>query len=89
MGRLLALYQSVGPPLLGQPVASFSYPYGQPGDFTAETAALVKRAGFASACAAYSGAVAHQTNPFQLPRNPMADCDGETFARRMAELFAA
>lgn len=74
--------------LSGQPVASFSYPHGQRGDFTEETAALVERAGFAGACAAYAGVVTRETNRFQLPRNGVPDCDGDAFARRMAELFA-
>ncbi|HMY75823.1 MAG TPA: polysaccharide deacetylase family protein, partial [Blastocatellia bacterium] len=75
--------------LLGQPVVSFSYPHGQRVDFTEETATLVERAGFAGACAAYAGATTRETNRFQLPRNSVPDCDGEQFARRMAELFAA
>jgi peptidoglycan/xylan/chitin deacetylase (PgdA/CDA1 family) len=75
--------------MLNRQIASFSYPHGQRGDFTTETAALVERAGFASACAAYAGAVAHDVDRFQLPRNVVADCDGETFARHMSELFAA
>jgi peptidoglycan/xylan/chitin deacetylase (PgdA/CDA1 family) len=75
--------------MLGRQVTSFSYPHGQRGDFTAETAALVERAGFASACAAYAGRIARDTNRFQLPRNWVPDCDGETFARRLAEFFAA
>jgi peptidoglycan/xylan/chitin deacetylase (PgdA/CDA1 family) len=72
--------------MLGRRVASFSYPHGQPDDYTAETVALVERAGFASACAASGGVVWRDTNRFQLPRNSVPDCDGEAFARRLSEL---
>lgn len=71
--------------LLGQPVNGFSYPHGLPGDYTSETVAITRAAGFSYACAAFGGIVDKNTDSFQLPRYPIADCDGEEFARWLQE----
>ena len=66
--------------LLGKPVTSFSYPYG---DYTSETVALVKEAGFSCACSTKAGVVSSKTDSFQLPRIEVLDWDGEEFEKQM------
>lgn len=66
--------------LLGNPVTSFSYPYG---DYTTETVALVKEAGFSCACSTKAGVVSSKTDSFQLPRLEVLDWDGEEFEKQM------
>jgi peptidoglycan/xylan/chitin deacetylase (PgdA/CDA1 family) len=73
--------------VLDRPVTSFAYPYGRPSDYTAETAALVREAGFVSACSASAGVLGRDTDPFQLPRVHVEDCDGERFARWLWRWF--
>lgn len=73
--------------ILGQPVSSFSYPYGSRSDYTVETVTLVREAGFTSACSCFPGMVQPSTERFQLPRVQVHDCDGEDFARSMWRWF--
>jgi len=70
--------------IIGHPVTSFAYPYG---NYTAETAALVKRAGFACACSTFGDTVWQRTDCFQLPRFQVEDWDGEEFAARLSRWF--
>jgi peptidoglycan/xylan/chitin deacetylase (PgdA/CDA1 family) len=67
--------------VLAQPVTSFAYPYGRECDYARETVALVQGAGFDSACTTLVGAVGRSSDRFQLPRVPVQDMDGESFAR--------
>jgi peptidoglycan/xylan/chitin deacetylase (PgdA/CDA1 family) len=68
--------------ILDRPVTSFSYPYGLPGtEYTAETVALVREAGFGLACSSAAGLLRWHTDPYQLPRLTVTDGDGEAFGR--------
>ena len=67
--------------LLGRRVMTFSYPYGAYGPGTAE---IVRRAGFTCACTTAPGGLQRTPDLYRLPRFVVEDCDGATFARRLA-----
>jgi peptidoglycan/xylan/chitin deacetylase (PgdA/CDA1 family) len=73
--------------ILGQPVSTFSYPYGSRSDYTAETVGLVREAGYTGACLCCPGVVQPSTERFQLPRIHVYDCDGEAFAKSLWRWF--
>jgi peptidoglycan/xylan/chitin deacetylase (PgdA/CDA1 family) len=63
--------------MVGRPVLHFAYPFG---DQSADTAALIRDAGFHSSCTTEHGAVRAGNDLFQLPRIAVGNCDGETLA---------
>ncbi len=69
--------------ILGSKVDQFAYPFGSPNDYTKQTTALVKNAGFLSACANYPGLVWNGRNRYEWPRILVRDWDGEEFSRRL------
>ncbi len=66
--------------IIGGPVVSFAYPYGQ----SAHTISMVKQAGFESACATVADVVVRGSNPYRLPRLYVGNWDGDQFARFLA-----
>jgi len=64
---------------VGAPIASFAYPYGDPGS----AASLVADAGFALACTTEPGLVFRGHDRFALPRLYVGDWDGDEFARQL------
>ncbi|MBW4636461.1 MAG: polysaccharide deacetylase family protein [Iphinoe sp. HA4291-MV1] len=68
--------------IIGQPVVSFAYPHG---NYSEETTALVREAGFTSACTTYAGSVRRKCDRFKLPRVVVEDWDGEEFAKHLFE----
>jgi len=69
--------------ILGRPVKSFAYPFGLRSDYTPESVALVREAGFDSACANFPGIVWRSSDRFQLPRLLIRDWGGEVFERQL------
>jgi len=71
--------------LLNNCLTSFAYPYG---DYTPETTALVRDAGFSCACSTHAGGVSWNTGRYQLPRLQVSDCDGEMFEKQLLTWLA-
>jgi len=73
--------------ILGRSVTSFAYPFGTRSAYTEQTVAMVREAGFTSACSAFPGAIHQGMNLYELPRRAALDWDGEAFERQLAKWF--
>jgi peptidoglycan/xylan/chitin deacetylase (PgdA/CDA1 family) len=71
--------------LVDRPLRHFAYPHGH---FDERTLALVKEAGFHSACTSAAAAVSPAADVHRLPRICAEDWTGEEFARRLGDRFA-
>jgi peptidoglycan/xylan/chitin deacetylase (PgdA/CDA1 family) len=67
--------------MIGRPTTHFAYPYGSLSSFNESSVAIVKSAGFASACTTFTDAVRQGADPYALPRVLIRDCDGDEFHR--------
>ena len=67
---------------LGRPLRTFAYPYGTRRDFTPETAALVRTAGFRAACTTVHGSVETGDDLFTLRRSAVFNWDVVVFAQQ-------
>jgi peptidoglycan/xylan/chitin deacetylase (PgdA/CDA1 family) len=67
--------------LLGNHVASFSYPYGGSGHYTPQTVRAVVDSGFVRACSTSAHPVDRNDGPYELPRFNVTDMNGEQFER--------
>lgn len=67
--------------IIQKPVKSFSYPYGTLADYTAETIAQVRQAGFSLACSNFEDSVWRRSDPYQLPRILVRDVGADALDR--------
>jgi peptidoglycan/xylan/chitin deacetylase (PgdA/CDA1 family) len=72
--------------IIGAGVSSLSYPHG---NYTRKTAALAAAAGYTRACSTRAQPVRAYTEPFELPRITVEDCDGDEFARQLSGLLGS
>jgi peptidoglycan/xylan/chitin deacetylase (PgdA/CDA1 family) len=70
--------------IIGRPVRSFAYPYG---NYDRDTPGLVKEEGFARACTIVPRHVRSGNDPYLLPRFAVSDWDGEEFTKRLFKLL--
>ena len=71
--------------ITGKAPGAFSYPFGGERDYTQETVAAVREAGFERACSTRGGAVRRGQDLFQLPRAHVENLEGEQFTRWLME----
>lgn len=69
----------------GRTVDTFSYPFGGPKDYTAETVEACRRVGIRKAALCRSGMIYSWTDPYRLPRQMVADWDLATFMHRLSD----
>lgn len=73
--------------ITGRRPDSFAYPYGQPGDQSSDTLAILDGLGVRRACIASPGLINRHTDPLRLPRIWVEDWDGEGFERWLLRLI--
>lgn len=66
--------------ILGRPVDTFSYPFGDRSDYTHRTVEAVRAAGYRLACSNFEGTVGPKSDRFQLPRLHVENRNGDDFA---------
>jgi hypothetical protein len=71
--------------ILGQPLTSFSYPFGSPDAFNQHSIVAAQQANFDYACANWEGVINSHTPRFKLPRFIVRDWDAETFAAHLTK----
>jgi peptidoglycan/xylan/chitin deacetylase (PgdA/CDA1 family) len=74
--------------ILGSAVITFAYPYGLRSDYTDETVAMIRGAGFKSAYSTSRGMVDRRVNRFELPRYRVGNIDGDAFSSQLRHWFA-
>lgn len=72
---------------LGREITVFSYPFGRKSDYTKETVALCREAGFTKAAANFSGQAHRWTDPYQIPRHLVRDWPVDIFAHKLKRFW--
>lgn len=68
---------------LGREISVFSYPFGRRPDYTTQSIALCRYAGFLKAAANFPGQAHRWTDPYQVPRHLVRNWPVETFAAQL------
>jgi len=71
--------------IIGRPITSLSYPYGKPQDYSIQTAALAREAGYKLAVINSPGIIDRTVDSFYLPRCYVEDCEVEEFATKLVQ----
>jgi len=71
----------------GREIATFSYPFGRRSDYTRESIALCRQAGFSKAAANFPGQAHRWTDPYQIPRHLVRNWPLEIFSARLRGLW--
>ena len=72
---------------LGREITLFSYPFGLRCDYTQETAALCRKAGFTKAAANFPGQCHRWTDPYQIPRLVVRNWPIEVFEKKLRRFW--
>lgn len=72
---------------LGQEVKVFSYPFGGRKDYTAETVAICREAGFTRTCSNFPGQWRAETDLQQMPRHLVRNWDLPTFKSELSRFW--
>jgi peptidoglycan/xylan/chitin deacetylase (PgdA/CDA1 family) len=77
--------------LLGRPIRLFAYPFGEPGDYTADTVAAVQGCGYRAAFTTSAAVIRGGAWPdlFRLPRLFIADWPAQRLLDRLRSLWAS
>lgn len=73
---------------IGRPIEVFAYPFGGRRDYTSESIALCKEAGFRKAASNFPGNAHRWTDPLQIPRHLVRNWNVEEFSLRVESFFA-
>lgn len=72
---------------LGREVTMFSYPFGRTCDYSEETVALCREAGFAKAAANVPGQAHRWTDEFRIPRHLVRNWPVDIFAQKLQRFW--
>jgi len=72
---------------IGRPVTSFSFPFGERGDFTRSSIRLAAEQGFRRVAVNVPGQVHRWTSPLHLPRHVVRDWPAERFESELAAIW--
>lgn len=72
---------------LGTNISTFSYPFGRCSDYTKESIALCREAGFTKVAANFPGQAHRWTDLYQIPRHLVRNWPVEAFAAKLREFW--
>lgn len=72
---------------LGRGISTFSYPFGLRSDYTKQSIALCRQAGFTRAAANFPGQAHRWTDPYQIPRHLVRNWPVERFTIKLREFW--
>lgn len=73
---------------IGRPIEVFAYPFGGRRDYTSDSTALCREAGFQKAASNFGGNAHRWSDPYQIPRHLVRNWSMDEFAPRVERFFA-